>query len=244
MSTGAAPDPCCSHRSSCTACGRATAWWSCRCASTRRRAASPAPGTVHYRNPAVGGPGSSSWRYRNGVRRPNHPGLDGALVRRADFGAEAHRRRHAGGGRGAGDPARPCRARGLEPTSVAGRRGPRRPRAQRGRDRGVWWRRAGCAPIRSRPEVPIIQGEPPSGPRIPSGCDFRTRCPQTREPCAATVPPLARGGSGRGMRSPASAGRTRGIPDGRPSPRDGMLAEGSLATPGAGTTPRHDPARS
>ena len=36
----------------------------------------------------------------------------------------------------------------------------------------------------------MITGEPPSAAAIPSGCAFRTRCPQARTRCADTVPPL------------------------------------------------------
>ena len=36
----------------------------------------------------------------------------------------------------------------------------------------------------------IVEGEPPSPRRLPSGCAFRTRCPQARAACAETVPEL------------------------------------------------------
>jgi oligopeptide/dipeptide ABC transporter ATP-binding protein len=39
-------------------------------------------------------------------------------------------------------------------------------------------------------ETGMITGEPPSAAAIPSGCAFRTRCPQTRTRCADAVPPL------------------------------------------------------
>jgi len=38
----------------------------------------------------------------------------------------------------------------------------------------------------------LIEGEPPSAARIPSGCAFRTRCPHARDICAKDVPPLDR----------------------------------------------------
>jgi oligopeptide/dipeptide ABC transporter ATP-binding protein len=47
-----------------------------------------------------------------------------------------------------------------------------------------------------RPETLMIEGEPPSAARIPSGCAFRTRCPHARERCAAAVPPLEPAGAG------------------------------------------------
>ncbi|TMJ72377.1 MAG: ABC transporter ATP-binding protein [Alphaproteobacteria bacterium] len=36
----------------------------------------------------------------------------------------------------------------------------------------------------------MIEGEPPSPRKLPSGCAFRTRCPQAAAPCADTVPAL------------------------------------------------------
>jgi peptide/nickel transport system ATP-binding protein len=42
---------------------------------------------------------------------------------------------------------------------------------------------------RVRPPIPI-RGEPPSPSAPPSGCAFRTRCPQAMSACAETVPPL------------------------------------------------------
>jgi oligopeptide/dipeptide ABC transporter ATP-binding protein len=39
-------------------------------------------------------------------------------------------------------------------------------------------------------ETGLITGEPPSAAAIPSGCAFRTRCPQARTRCADEVPPL------------------------------------------------------
>ena len=36
----------------------------------------------------------------------------------------------------------------------------------------------------------MIEGEPPSPRKLPSGCAFRTRCPHAAPPCADTVPSL------------------------------------------------------
>jgi oligopeptide/dipeptide ABC transporter ATP-binding protein len=36
----------------------------------------------------------------------------------------------------------------------------------------------------------MIEGEPPSPRKLPSGCAFRTRCPHAAPPCADTVPAL------------------------------------------------------
>jgi oligopeptide/dipeptide ABC transporter ATP-binding protein len=36
----------------------------------------------------------------------------------------------------------------------------------------------------------MIEGEPPSPRKLPSGCAFRTRCPHAAAPCADTVPAL------------------------------------------------------
>ena len=42
---------------------------------------------------------------------------------------------------------------------------------------------------RARQVIPI-RGEPPSPSSPPSGCAFRTRCPQAMPACAELVPPL------------------------------------------------------
>jgi oligopeptide/dipeptide ABC transporter ATP-binding protein len=36
----------------------------------------------------------------------------------------------------------------------------------------------------------ILEGEPPSPRKLPSGCAFRTRCPHAATPCAGTAPAL------------------------------------------------------
>ena len=36
----------------------------------------------------------------------------------------------------------------------------------------------------------MIEGEPPSPRKLPSGCAFRTRCPHAAPPCAETIPAL------------------------------------------------------
>jgi len=42
----------------------------------------------------------------------------------------------------------------------------------------------------TRPTSLILAGEPPSPRALPSGCAFRTRCPNAAPACAATLPPL------------------------------------------------------
>jgi oligopeptide transport system ATP-binding protein len=34
----------------------------------------------------------------------------------------------------------------------------------------------------------LLRGEPPNAFDPPSGCSFRTRCPQARDDCAAVIP--------------------------------------------------------
>jgi oligopeptide transport system ATP-binding protein len=46
-------------------------------------------------------------------------------------------------------------------------------------------------------ELPTIPGTPPSLRAIPSGCAFRTRCPDAIEQCAAELPPLLTVAPGR-----------------------------------------------
>ncbi|QAY61979.1 ABC transporter ATP-binding protein [Xylanimonas allomyrinae] len=47
-----------------------------------------------------------------------------------------------------------------------------------------------------RRERAVLQGEPPSPLRVPSGCRFRTRCPVAMAICAAEEPPVAQVGLG------------------------------------------------
>lgn len=52
------------------------------------------------------------------------------------------------------------------------------------------------AGVRARRARPAIRGELPSAINPPSGCPFRTRCPQARDLCAQQFPPLRRFGAG------------------------------------------------
>ncbi len=46
-------------------------------------------------------------------------------------------------------------------------------------------------------ETEILPGEPPSTTEPPSGCRFRTRCPQAQKDCTLTQPPLRKLGHGQ-----------------------------------------------
>ena len=52
----------------------------------------------------------------------------------------------------------------------------------------------------------MLEGEPPSPRKLPSGCAFRTRCPHAAPPCADTVPALEPAASRPRRRLPALAG--------------------------------------
>jgi oligopeptide transport system ATP-binding protein len=65
---------------------------------------------------------------------------------------------------------------------------------------------------RARPR-PILEGELPSPLNPPSGCAFRTRCPQARPTCADERPPLIDLGGGRSVACPwHDAGMPAGVP--------------------------------
>lgn len=53
---------------------------------------------------------------------------------------------------------------------------------------------------RLRRAEPPVRGEVPSVLRRPSGCEFHPRCPQARDLCRTTPPPLAPAGPGRAAR--------------------------------------------